>query len=210
MKFRNTLLLLLFMLLVTACSGEASVLVEPEELGQPIVASEDTEVLSINTDTSIVSWTGRNLLMEQSGEIHLEEGEVFLTDGVLSGGTFVLDMTSVTDNKQQEKLEAHLKSADFFDVASYPQAIFEITDVSKADKEDWYAVTGNLKVKDVTKPLEFVAKFKKDGDGHVAWAELRLDRTRWDIMYNSGSFFKDLGDMAIDDEILLGLSLRTK
>lgn len=46
----------------------------------------------------------------------------------------------------------HLSGADWFDMANYPQATFESTSI-EATGDSTYAVTGNLTIKDVTKPL---------------------------------------------------------
>jgi hypothetical protein len=38
-------------------------------------------------------------------------------------------------------------------------------------------------------------------------AKIKIDRTKWDIIYNSGNFFKDLGDKLILDEIEFDIHL---
>ena len=53
------------------------------------------------------------------------------------------------------KLVGHLKSADFFDVATYPTSKFVITKVEEIDGK--LAVTGNLQIKDVTKSITIAA-----------------------------------------------------
>src|SRR5690606_4841016 len=50
--------------------------------------------------------------------------------------------------------DAHLRSNDFFDMANYPQIIFESTAIERVD-DTTYRVTGDLTVKDVTKPITF-------------------------------------------------------
>ena len=42
---------------------------------------------------------------------------------------------------------------------------------------------------------------------YVANAKIKLDRTKWDVKYNSGNFFKDLGDKLISDDIEFDISL---
>jgi hypothetical protein len=41
-----------------------------------------------------------------------------------------------------------------------------------------------------------------------AKADFVIDRTKWDIKYGSGSFFKEMGDKAIKDEIIFSLDLK--
>src|ERR1700739_2253098 len=63
---------------------------------------------------------------------------------------FRLDVNSVDTN--QEQRDTHLKSPDFFNAEQYPHITFESTSVSKESDEN-YKLTGNLTIKDVTKPV---------------------------------------------------------
>ena len=60
-----------------------------------------------------------------------------------------IDVASV--DTKEEKRDAHLKSADFFDVEKFPQLTFRSTKVKKSD--DGYEVTGDLTIHGVTKPV---------------------------------------------------------
>ena len=64
-----------------------------------------------------------------------------------------------------------------------------------------YKIVADLTIKDITRPISFMAEVDINGANFVASAELNIDRTKWDIKYKSGSIFKDLGDKAILDEI---------
>lgn len=59
------------------------------------------------------------------------------TDGVLTSGSFEIDMTSIT---WADKLVGHLTSDDFFGVANYPAAKFVITNVVSRGKEGDYKI----------------------------------------------------------------------
>jgi len=124
----------------------------------------------------------------------------------------VVDMTSIncTDlqpGKGKEKLEGHLKSADFFGVEKFPTARFDITKVVSRGTAGDYRVSGNLRIKESTKSIKFNAVVKKDAKSSVATAAIKIDRTDFDVRYGSGSFFDNLGDKTIYDEFDLNLSL---
>ncbi|OGX87224.1 YceI family protein [Hymenobacter glacialis] len=68
---------------------------------------------------------------------------------------FSLDVDSIDTN--QEQRDGHLKSDEFFDVAQYPTIMFESTAFVK--KGDSFQVTGNLTMKDVTKPVTLEAEY---------------------------------------------------
>ena len=94
------------------------------------------------------------------------------------------------DAKQKEGLEGHLKSPDFFDVAKYPTAKFEITSVEPyvADstsklKDATNIIKGNLTLKDSTKNIAFPARITVDATKATAVADFDIDRTLWGMNY---------------------------
>jgi len=61
--------------------------------------------------------------------------------------------------------------------------------------------SSNLTIKGITHPISFAADVNVNGKNFLATAKIKIDRTKWDIKYNSGNYFKDLGDKLILDEI---------
>jgi len=64
-------------------------------------------------------------------------------------------------------------------------------------------VTADLTIKGITVPVTFDLAL---GDG-TARTSFKINRTKYDIKYGSGSFFDNLGDKAIDDEFELNVNL---
>ena len=162
----------------------------------------------VNIEKSVVTWKGYKVLGSHNGTIRISEGELTFGDEGLTGGNFMIDMTSLncTDleaGKGKEKLEGHLKSDDFFGVNTYPTANFEITKVVSRGKEGEYKIVGNLTIKETTKEIKFNATVKEN----QAMAEFKVDRSEYDIRYGSGSFFDNLGDNTIYDEFDLNINL---
>jgi polyisoprenoid-binding protein YceI len=58
-----------------------------------------------------------------------------------------------------------------------------------------------LTIKGITKGISFPATLKKVGSKYIANASFSIDRTKWDIRYGSSSFFDNLGNKAIKNEI---------
>jgi polyisoprenoid-binding protein YceI len=160
----------------------------------------------IDTKKSIISWTGKKVTGEHSGTINFKEGTLTFNKKKLSGGTFVADMTSLsnTDNtgKDKEKLEGHLKSADFFNTAEFKTAKLVFKTIA-LKKQNLYTVTADLTIKGKTNPVKFDLLFK----GKTATTDFTVDRTKFGIQYGSGSFFDDLGDRTIYDEFDLKVTL---
>lgn len=169
------------------------------------------ERYEVDTEKSIITWVGKKVSGAHDGTVRLDSGNVGFSNGKVRSGTFVINLASIVNvdmqgSSYQKKLEDHLKSDDFFNVSKFPTATFKITSV------DGDTISGDLTVKGITMPVEFPATIDKVGETYVAKADLTIDRTKWDIRYNSGKFFdpKNLGDKLIYDEIEIDLELYTK
>jgi polyisoprenoid-binding protein YceI len=166
------------------------------------------EMKKINVEKSSINWVGEIITGSHTGTINFSEGYVEMTDGKLSGGKFVVDMTTinVTDleaGNGKEKLEGHLNSDDFFGVKNHPTATFTIK--TAAEKSPGvYGVSGDLTIKGKTNPIAFDLKM----NGSMASTKLVIDRTKYDIRYGSGSFFDNLGDKTIYDEFTLDIKIQ--
>ncbi len=85
----------------------------------------------INAPSSSIRWDGGNALGKMhNGNIAVTSGELEFQSGALVGGSFTIDMNSMTNADLPETVGAnlmgHLKSADFFDVEKFPTAKLEI------------------------------------------------------------------------------------
>ena len=172
------------------------------------------EGTSVDTTKSVITWKGYKVTGEHAGTLKVKSGDLNFTDGKLSGGNFIIDMTSlaVTDLKGggAEKLAGHLTSPDFFGTEKYPTAKFEITKVVSRGKAGEYKIIGDLTIKETTKEIKFNAVVSESNGVKTATADITLDRTDYDVRYGSGSFFDGLGDKTIYDEFDLSVSLVVK
>jgi polyisoprenoid-binding protein YceI len=108
------------------------------------------------------------------------------------------------------KIEAHLKSADFFDVATYPTSKFVITDVEESE-DGKLDVTGNLTIKDVTKSITIPATISTEGGVTTFESEtFNVNRTDYNVKYGSKSFFDNLKYKFIDDIMEISFVVKTK
>jgi polyisoprenoid-binding protein YceI len=115
-------------------------------------------------------------------------------------------MTTIKDADGSDRLVGHLKSDDFFGVEKYPVSLLVITGSESFDNGT-AIVKGNLTIKGVTNPVEFKATTMKKDNGTWFFANIVVDRTKYNIRYGSGSFIANLGDKVIYDEFKLKVSL---
>ncbi|MEN9808460.1 MAG: hypothetical protein RLZZ488_27 [Pseudomonadota bacterium] len=177
-------------------------------------------VMKLDAASSAVGWKGsKKTGSAHNGAISVKEGSVtFDAKGVLTAGSFVVDMKTLTNEDlkdspdYQKKLVSHLSSPDFFNVSKFPTAEFKITSV-KADpkNKDEFIVNGDFTMIGKTQPISFPAKIALDKTNATGQATIKIDRTKWGLKYGSGNFFKELtADKIINDEFELTLKLVAK
>jgi len=183
----------------------------------PHAAVPDGE-FRVDTEQSVVRWTGRNLFNHHSGTVKLASGEIRLARGELVSAGFVIEMGSIacedlTDPAYNGMLIAHLRSADFFDVERHPTARFVAKTVEKihscTDGTPNYRLKGEFTLRGVTRPLEFPAVIAAAEDGRrvTGQAQFELDRTEYGSQYGSGKFFRFLGKHVVNDCIHLHIKI---
>ncbi len=178
-----------------------------------IAGSSMADTYQLDLQKSSLHWTGRKAIgSSHNGFLKFQSGNLEVKNNQVVSAIFVVDMASLSNKDlstkpdMQKKLVGHLKSADFFNVEKFPTATFKVTSTEKkSDKE--LLLKGTLTILGKTEPVEVLAHVEKTKTGGKGHANLVLDRTRWNIKYGSGKFFKNLGDKLINDEIDLELDI---
>lgn len=183
---------------------------------QEVAETSAATTYTLDTDASVIDWKGSKPTGTHNGTVQLAEGSVEVKDNSVAAGSFVIDMTSITDldleGDMRENLEAHLKGTvegkegDFFNVTKYPTASFEITSINETEGKTM--VSGNLTMKEKTHNVTFPATISMNGNTMELKSEtFSIDRTLWDVNFGSKSVFDNLGDKFISDEIELTISV---
>lgn len=159
----------------------------------------EEEKKEIKVESSKVVWKGYKVTGSHEGTIAIKSGHLNFNEDKLTGGAFVIDMSTISntdlEGEYKRKLEGHLKSDDFFGVEKYPTASLIFTKVKSIGKNS-YKVTGDLTIKGKTETISFNFSVY----GSKANASLKVDRSKFDVRYGSTSFFDGLKDKAIYDE----------
>lgn len=175
---------------------------------------------TIDAPRSKVKWTGSKPTGTHTGIIPITSGNLVMTDGVFTGGILELNVAGLEvidlEGEYKTKLETHLKGEgssedDFFNTAKYPTATFTVKSSRQLqnDPDGTHEITGDLKMKDVSKPITFKATVDAT-TGTAIKASTKpflLDRTDWNIKYGSKKFFADLKDDFIHDEVSVELEI---
>jgi polyisoprenoid-binding protein YceI len=113
-------------------------------------------------------------------------------------------------NTREEKRDAHLRSADFFDVEKYPEITFESTKVEKVG-DDRYRVTGDLTIHGVTK--EVVLDAESLGAGKDPWgnqrtlfqAQTTINRKEFGLSWNQAL---EAGGVLVGEKVEISLDVQ--
>jgi len=211
--------LVLSLLLVVSCAKEASMV---KNVGTEVVQGTiNTAKAATNTHgthetqghhgaidlgASTIKWQGTKKIGDKHfGSLKLKSANLKMEGNTIVGGVIIVDMTSLSvediDMSQGAgKLTGHLKGDDFFSVEKYPTAklVIKAMDESKG--------SGELEIKGVKKPITFTYS-KNEGSFK---GQMVFNRTDYGVKYGSGSFFSDLGDKVINDNVDIDFNIVLK
>ncbi|MBI5593793.1 MAG: YceI family protein [Deltaproteobacteria bacterium] len=181
---------------------------EPDTPGTLLELADRT--YHVDTDQSIIEWTGRNAGNRHFGTIAIQSGTVAVKDGTVSGA-FDIDMKSIKNtnlegNELQPVLIAHLNSDDFFFTQVFPSARFSFSG-AKITEEPFLTspncqIHGTLELRGIKVDQRFQATVTRTADnGLAAEAHFDIDRTNWHIIYGSTRFFEHLGMHMVFDPV---------
>jgi polyisoprenoid-binding protein YceI len=157
------------------------------------------EKFALDGENTKVQWVGKKADGKHDGGFKRVAGTA--TAAGADPTTLKIDVTIGTESlySDDDKLTAHLKSGDFFDVKKYPKATFTSTKVEKAG--DGYKVTGDLTLHGKKKSVSFPAKIAVSEDSLTLNADTQIDRTAFGMTYGQGK---------VDDKVDLKIAINAK
>lgn len=167
------------------------------------------EKFTADSDKTILAWLGEKVLGQHTGTVRLLDGWIIWQNNMITSGEFQIDMKTIKDDDNSARLEAHLKSDDFFGVEKFPVSRLVITG-SESFEKGTALVKGNLTIKETTLPVEFKATLQKSDEGMWFYSNIIVDRSKYNVRYGSGSFFSNLGNNLIYDEFKVKVNLLVK
>lgn len=121
---------------------------------------------------------------------------------------FTVDLSSV--NTHNEDRDNHLRSADFFEVETYPELSFKSTSITKSD-DDEYKVTGELSLHGVTRTETFEVEYL--GSGKDPWGNEKagfhvkgkVNRTDYGLKWNA---MLETGGVLVGEDVKISLNIQ--
>ncbi|HEY7785142.1 MAG TPA: YceI family protein [Pyrinomonadaceae bacterium] len=196
--------LAIVLLLTSACANPAAD--KPKAVtgeAAPVASAPATgERYSISPQSSKIEFVGSKVTGSHNGSFERFSGDIdYQGQPEKSRVRITIDLNSITTDEAQ--LTEHLKTADFFDVAKYPQATFESTEIrAGGEKGATHTVTGNLQMHGVTKSITFPATIAISSEGATVDSSFAINRKDFGIMYAGKR------DDLIRDDVVLTLRIR--
>jgi polyisoprenoid-binding protein YceI len=138
----------------------------------------------INPDNTSISFVGTKKEGKHDGGFKAFTGSVKPPSGDITAATISVEIETDSMFTDQEKLTAHLKSPDFFEVKKYPKASFTTTAIKAEKKDDnTHVVTGELTLHGTKKEISFPAKVTATDDLLTLESTFTIDRLDFGIAY---------------------------
>ena len=194
------------LIFLSACSDPAAdqskaVTGEATKTASPVSAAQGTKY-QITPQNSKVEFVGSKVTGSHNGSFQNFSGQIDHTGNVeQSRVNITIKTDSITTD--DAKLTQHLKTADFFDVAKFPEATFVSTAIKPGgEKGASHTVTGNLTMHGVTKSITFPATIAVTPDVASVDANFSINRKDFGINYAGAA------DNLIRDDVVLKLNVR--
>jgi polyisoprenoid-binding protein YceI len=148
------------------------------------------EKWKFDTVHSNVSFSVRHMMISRvHGSFKVWSGTLETDETKLEEAGIQVSIEVASIDTKEPQRDEHLRSADFFDAANYPNITFESTKVEKVGSEH-YKVTGNLTIRGVSKPVTLDSEYfgrQKDPWGGVRAgfsAKTSIDRKDFGLVFN--------------------------
>ena len=162
-----------------------------------------TGTWTIDPVHSDVSFTVRHLVVSKvRGFFRKFEGTVVTGETPeQSSVTAIIDLASIDTN--QEQRNAHIRSADFFEVETYPTMTYQSTGVQR-DGNDWI-LEGELTLKGVTKQVPLKLELNGFGPDRVGFsAKGEINRRDFNVNFSG---MTETGAVVVSDKVQILLEI---
>ena len=167
-------------------------------------------VWAIDPAHTDVEFSVRHMMLSNTkGHFAGVSGTILVDENDLTDSSVEVEIDASSVDTREPNRDAHLKSADFFEVEKYPTIKFKSTEIKKVDDET-YNVTGDLTIRDVTRPV--VLETTYNGRITSPWgtqvmsvsAETNINRKDYGLTYNVAL---ETGGFVVGDRIKISIEV---
>lgn len=169
---------------------------------------------TVDIKGSRINWMGSKVVGGgHDGEVKIKSAKLEVKNKTLKSVQVVVDMRTIsnrdlTSKMLNKKLVDHLNSSDFFDTKKFPTSKIDLTRIERASKTI-FLMNGTLTIKNQSHPVKLKAEVTKETPKFaMVKTKFIFDRTKFGIRYGSGSFFSNLGDKVISDDVEITVNIK--
>lgn len=167
------------------------------------------EKYDVDASHSHIGFTVKHMgVSSVRGDFKKYSAELIVDEENVQNSSIVLMIDAASVDTDNERRDDHLRSADFFEIETYPEIVFKSRKIAK--QGEGYAVTGDLTIKDVTKEITFDLEINgpiKDpwGNHRVgAEADLVIDRQDYGVKFSN---IMDNGGLVVSNNVKISFAL---
>lgn len=169
-----------------------------------------TTVWTIDTSHSVVEFSVKHMMFATSrGRFSEVQGTITLDNEHVANSTVEVEIGAASIDTHDAKRDEHLRSADFFDVETFPTLTFRSTRVEPAGGSG-LKVTGDLTIHGVTK--EVVLDTELNGQGTNPWgqgvisysAHTKINRKDFGLTWNAAL---ESGGVLVSDDVRITIEI---
>jgi polyisoprenoid-binding protein YceI len=170
-----------------------------------------TSTWRIDPVHSVAEFKVKHMMISNvKGQFTALTGEAVLDEAEVTKSRIEASIDAASVNTRDTQRDAHLKSADFFDVEKFPKLSFKSTHVNRTGDGE-LAVTGNLTIHGVTREVVFAVEGPtppvKDPWGNTRVglsATTKISRKDYGLTWNAGL---ETGGILVGDDVTVTLDV---
>lgn len=169
---------------------------EPATQPSPSAVAEGAWIL--DTAASTVAFHHKSVygLVTVRGTFPVRGGSGHVGADGAASGTVLVDAAGL--DTKHGKRDQHLRSKDFFETERFPVIAFTADDVRRVSPDSTEVqVSGRLTVKEVEKPVSFLAHLAGTGGAVLLTAEVTFDRHDYGMSWNQLGMIKGLATLSL-------------
>jgi polyisoprenoid-binding protein YceI len=167
------------------------------------------EKYDVDTVHSHIGFTVKHMAVSSvRGDFKDYTAELRVDEDDVQNSSLVLRIDAASVDTDNQRRDDHLRSADFFEVETYPEIVFKSKSITR--QGDGFEVTGDLTIKDVTREitfdLEINGPIKDPWGNHRVGAEggLVIDRQDYGVKFSN---IMDNGGLVVANDVKIAFAL---
>lgn len=145
------------------------------------------KTLTPQSDGSKIHFVIKNMGINTGGDLSNLKGTIKIDPLKPSASSVDVTVDVSTIDTDNDRRDNHLRNADYFEAAKYPVIRIVSTKIAATNTPGSFIFTGNLTIKDVTKPITFPFTAASSEAGYLFNGEFEINRLDFGVGKSSAT-----------------------